>query len=218
MKQLLAYFLILTLGFACTPLGSPRAMGPRKSLDPGMPQGPGCYAKCLVTEQGQKITNSHIEYTGTDYENPNVEFVRNEIKPTTQNWVKKKADKNCLSADPEDCMVWCLVTEEAVYEEFYTVLDTNVIKDFEIKNIETQTVTHSYFDWHPVVCEAEITETFVADLTQALNQQGYDLKVKKRMTSALKTTLKQFQEEYDLPVGQLDHTTLNALGVSYKEF
>ena len=24
-------------------------------------------------------------------------------------WVKKKADRNCLSADPDDCLVWCLV-------------------------------------------------------------------------------------------------------------
>ncbi len=24
-------------------------------------------------------------------------------------WVKKKADRNCLSADPNDCLVWCLV-------------------------------------------------------------------------------------------------------------
>lgn len=30
-------------------------------------------------------------------------------------WVKKKADRNCLSADPNDCLVWCLVEVEAGY-------------------------------------------------------------------------------------------------------
>jgi len=30
-------------------------------------------------------------------------------------WVKKKADKNCLSADPNDCLVWCLVEVPAQF-------------------------------------------------------------------------------------------------------
>ncbi len=32
-------------------------------------------------------------------------------------WVKKRADKNCLSNDPDDCMIWCLVE---IPEEFRT--------------------------------------------------------------------------------------------------
>ncbi len=28
---------------------------------------------------------------------------------TTTKWVKKKAERNCLSSDPNDCLVWCLV-------------------------------------------------------------------------------------------------------------
>ncbi len=30
-------------------------------------------------------------------------------QPASTKWVKKKADRNCLSADPNDCLVWCLV-------------------------------------------------------------------------------------------------------------
>lgn len=29
--------------------------------------------------------------------------------PTVKKWVQKKTDTNCLSADPKDCLVWCLV-------------------------------------------------------------------------------------------------------------
>ncbi len=32
-----------------------------------------------------------------------------EVAPATTKWVRRKADKNCLSADPNDCLVWCLV-------------------------------------------------------------------------------------------------------------
>jgi len=38
-----------------------------------------------------------------------------ELKPSTTKWVKRQADKNCLSADPNDCLVWCLVEVPAEY-------------------------------------------------------------------------------------------------------
>ena len=41
-----------------------------------------------------------------------------EVKPASTKWVKRKADRNCLSADPNDCLVWCLVEVPA---EFTTV-------------------------------------------------------------------------------------------------
>lgn len=38
-----------------------------------------------------------------------------EVTPASTKWVKRKADKNCLSADPNDCLVWCLVETPAQY-------------------------------------------------------------------------------------------------------
>ena len=37
------------------------------------------------------------------------------IQPATTKWVKRKADRNCLSADPNDCLVWCLIEVPAEY-------------------------------------------------------------------------------------------------------
>ena len=39
-----------------------------------------------------------------------------EVSPASQKWVKKKSGDNCLSADPEDCMIWCLVEVPAQYK------------------------------------------------------------------------------------------------------
>ena len=39
-----------------------------------------------------------------------------EISPATTKWVRRKADRNCLSADPNDCLVWCLVEVPAKTE------------------------------------------------------------------------------------------------------
>lgn len=39
-----------------------------------------------------------------------------EIAPAATKWVKKRADQNCLSADPDDCLVWCLVETPPAYQ------------------------------------------------------------------------------------------------------
>lgn len=35
--------------------------------------------------------------------------------PASSGWVKKKADRKCVSDDPEDCLVWCKVDVEESY-------------------------------------------------------------------------------------------------------
>jgi len=215
MKKLLIYTSIFfCIAIACTPTNQ---LTSKRTLSPDMPQGPGCYAKSKVIKPGEKISEDYIKYTGDDYKNPNVEFVRKEIQPATEKWEKKKTD-NCLSANPEDCLVWCLVKEDAIVHEYYTVRDTNLVKDFKIEKFEATTSTQTMTEWKAVICDNEINEEFVAELTHALNERGYSIKLKKRMTSALKTTVLDFQKEYNLPQGQLDHATLDALGVSYRKF
>ena len=66
-----------------------------------------------VTEQVlKKEASSRIERVKAEYV---TERETIETKPATTKWVKKKADRNCLSADPEDCLVWCLVEVPAQY-------------------------------------------------------------------------------------------------------
>ena len=54
-------------------------------------------------------------YTKIDVLQPKYENVteRVETKPASTKWVKKRADANCLSANPDDCLVWCLVETPA---------------------------------------------------------------------------------------------------------
>lgn len=44
------------------------------------------------------------------------ESERIEVAPATTKWVRRKADRNCLSADSNDCMVWCLTEVPAKTE------------------------------------------------------------------------------------------------------
>lgn len=61
----------------------------------------------LVKEAGTKIERQPAKYE------TQTEQVM--TSPASTKWVKKKADANCLSADPNDCLVWCLVEIPATY-------------------------------------------------------------------------------------------------------
>lgn len=56
--------------------------------------------------------SSRIETAAPIYETQTEQI---EVSPASTKWVKRKADKNCLSADPNDCLVWCLVETPASY-------------------------------------------------------------------------------------------------------
>ena len=45
------------------------------------------------------------------------------IEPATTKWERRKADRNCVSQDPNDCMVWCLVPVPAVTEKIITKIE-----------------------------------------------------------------------------------------------
>jgi len=59
-----------------------------------------------------KEASTRIERIPAKYETQSETI---ETSPATTKWVKKKADRNCLSADPNDCLVWCLVEVPAQY-------------------------------------------------------------------------------------------------------
>ena len=69
----------------------------------------------------ESVTESYIlepAYTKIDVLQPRYETTteRLETKPASTKWVKKRADANCLSANPDDCLVWCLVETPAEYQ------------------------------------------------------------------------------------------------------
>ncbi len=46
-----------------------------------------------------------------------------EVAPATTKWVKKRGSESCLSANPDDCLVWCLVEVPAQYQTVTTQVD-----------------------------------------------------------------------------------------------
>ncbi len=67
---------------------------------------PAVYETRTVDNVLVEAASSRIEKKPVPYNTVTETIV---TRPASTKWVKKKADKNCLSADPNDCLVWCLV-------------------------------------------------------------------------------------------------------------
>ena len=68
------------------------------------PSEPGkCYAKAITSDQ-LETNNDTLGIFGINEEIPPHLLQEVEYRPETTEWVKKKADKNCLSSDP--CLLY----------------------------------------------------------------------------------------------------------------
>ncbi len=41
------------------------------------------------------------------------------VRPAGTKWIRKKTDRDCLGADPDDCFVWCMVELPAQFQPVY---------------------------------------------------------------------------------------------------
>lgn len=185
-----------------------------------MPSEPGkCYARCLMQDKFKWTEHEYYAYTGDQVELEGVSKTKKEIIPASTKWEKRKADRNCLSDDPDDCMVWCLVKVPGVFEDQYTVVDTNLVKDFEIRRTKTKELETAggFTQWREVICDSDITPAFYMKVQQALIDAGYEVGLHGadgRKSPELKAALVKYQRAKELPVGQMDLETLASLGLT----
>ncbi len=178
-----------------------------------------CYAKCLIPDQVKATTENYPIYTGTDtLLNSNIEKQVILLEEKSTKWVKKKADRNCMSSNPDDCLVWCLVESPAVYAEAYVVIDTSSFKEFELKPMTSNSIVSlgGFTEWKEVICDNNISERLISDVQLKLAQEGhYTAPVTSQYDQATKEALKAYQQTHGLPIGSLNLETLDALNVIY---
>ena len=138
------------------------------------------------------------------------------IKEPITKWEKKKSSKNCLSADPNDCMVWCLVEEipgETAY--FQYVKNTSKTTEFEMQTFTIYTKIKSKIDELQIVCESDVNEILLKDIQSQLDELGYmETSAKKvSLQQEVKSALGKYQRDHGLPVGHFDYQTLEKLNV-----
>ncbi len=186
----------------------------------GMPSKPGaCYAKCLTPDEYDVTVEEIFLFTG-DPENTDVEIrdVENVISVAGTKWVKKKADKNCLSANPDDCLVWCLEEVPGEVERYTVVVDTSQTDQYEVVAKEHRNLIQSggHTEWYEVVCENNMSKALIMDVQHFLASEKYYFgEADGVLDQGIKEALKNFQTERGLGIGQLTIETLDVMGVGY---
>jgi hypothetical protein len=182
--------------------------------------GKGCYAKCMIIKADiENETMILPVYTGNGVQTANIEVLKIVTKVAGTNWVKKRADRNCLSNNPDDCLVWCLQEVPAETKEIQCVKDTSLTKEFKFKTYNVQKripQSGSGVEWREVLCENNITNEIIQQLCNQLNTRGYQIEnTKDSKNPKLRAAIVQYQKEKGLPVGELNLETLRSLGVKY---
>jgi len=188
---------------------------------PPFPTKPGaCYAKCLTSSEYVNDSIEYIVYTGNIEEETSVEIEKVSVvlKPAHTKWEKRPGDRNCMSKDPNDCLVWCLVDVPEEKLEYTTLKDTTTSKNFDIKYYTQQKKVKvgGYTEWKEVLCGNKITSYTIQQIQKALRSRGYDPGPNSNILgSRTKSALSKFQQDNGLPVGQLDFESLTALGMQF---
>jgi hypothetical protein len=135
-----------------------------------MPNEPGkCYAKSLIPYEYETFEEELVVYTGEDNNAEGVELEKIIFIQATTKWEKVKSP-NCRSADPNDCLVWCLKEVPEVSEEYYIVKDTNLVKDFEPEIVSFRDLVKAggFTEWKEVICEADLSPSLISNIQLAL--------------------------------------------------
>jgi len=190
------------------------------SVPRGMPSKPGaCYAKCVMPDTYSVVEEQLFLFTG-DPENTEVEIETIEVVVSNggKEWVKKKADKNCLSANPDDCLVWCLVDVPREVENYIVVVDTSSTDQYEsfLRQDKELISKGGGFEWKEVVCQGKMSKGMITQVQKILTERkGYFGDIDGIMDNGLIEALVNFQAANQLAQGQLTLETLDVLGVSY---
>jgi hypothetical protein len=178
-----------------------------------------CYARCMMPERYETISNEYVIYTSDEsVEDVEVEHKVLELAPATTEWVKKKAERNCLSADPDDCLVWCLVNSPAVTREITVLLDTTQSRNFIIESIGKRGTfkTGGGTEIREVLCDDDVTNEIITQIQETLRDNGYwKGDITGKLDDKTKEALNRFQIINSLPQDQLDIETLEALGILF---
>lgn len=177
-----------------------------------------CYSKCLILDKYKRYSKEYVIFTGDELiEKVDIEIREIELSRKVATWVKKKADRNCFSENPDDCMVWCLIETPALTKEIKILKDTSQSSNYKIEKIEIEELVEkgNYTEYKLILCKQEITKSIIEDIQNALRIKGYfDGANSFEFDNRTRQSLVDFQRDNFLPVGNMNLETLEFLGIS----
>jgi len=165
-----------------------------------------CYVECLLIEKYGDLIETRRKYPEVVGRTEIIEKgnLRISIAPEGKGWVKKKVDNTCLSQDPEDCLVKCLVTYPEHLTGVEIIDDTKAISldDFNERELDFLR-KEKFIVYSQAPCEIE-QEDFELLYAQFGSDHG----------DALIEMIKVYQAKNGLPIGELNMETIHYLGLN----
>lgn len=123
------------------------------------------YDTVLVKEEKRITKEVAAEY----------EYVKEKImvSPSTTKWVQGEADANCLSADPKDCQVMCLVETPAEYKTVTRkVVKSPAYSYDEVIPAEYKVVTRKVLEKEETTVKIDVPATYKTVMNKELVKEG----------------------------------------------
>ncbi len=173
-----------------------------------------CYDRMFIDNRYESVEFTFFEYKGGNKDLRDVHELNIVGSEADPKWVKKRADRDCLSSDPEDCLIWCLEEEEEITHSIFAIADTSKVEQFEKRTFQKKILTKvgGFTEWHQVVCESELTYEMLKEIEQALQSKGYACSYENEEDmNSIKRALLAYQKDFGLPIGDWNFTTLEHL-------
>ncbi len=169
------------------------------------------YDTIVVKPETKKVVTKPAEY----------EIITEEklVTPASQKWVKGKGDQNCLSANPKDCEVLCLVEVPAVYEKVTRKVEkTPAVNTEEIVPAITRIMPRKVIEEASQTTKSEIPATYKTIMTKVLVKKGgyqewKEVLCKQEPTSEKILAIQKALKEEGYDPGPLD----NSMGTKTKD-
>jgi hypothetical protein len=177
-----------------------------------------CYGKCLIQDKTKIDTLVVFEYTGTDISN---EFVKERTITQPVRYVWKKLNKKKVNSFNEfvDNEVWCLVEKKVSDINFFELIDTSQLKEVQLKYIFEETVISygGYTENRKVVCQEEITDELLLEISVILNEAGFydQFDGKSIDQETIFVALENYQLVNGLPITYINMETLDFMNIIY---
>ncbi len=175
-----------------------------------------CYASCKTPDVYEdKLYETYIFTGDINKEKVNIKDVIVHTTPARSEWVKKKTAANCISNNPDDCLVWCLVEEPAEKKTLYILKDTTQTKNFFIQYNEVRELIKPSTgqEEREVLCSTK-NKTLIKRIQSELSSlEFYEGPIDGKVDKSLKRALKDFQIENGIAYGDFTIESILILGI-----
>ncbi|MEM9549034.1 MAG: hypothetical protein AAGA77_23810, partial [Bacteroidota bacterium] len=133
-----------------------------------------CFAKSWIKDIYSKKEEVVKVYTGNDFSQKGLQLRTYLVRPKRKEWILEYLDGGGYPKNYKSGFYWMLTYKKELIGEFYEVLDTVQIPDFQYEKIIFQELKEEgHQEWREVICKEFLTNEFILKIQRKLDDLGY---------------------------------------------